>query len=240
MSLTFIRRPPGLQFGGIDVRQLADRAGRTPFFAYDRSAIDARVQELRSLLPSGMRLHYSIKANPMPAVIHYLAHRVDGFDVASAQEMALALDAGTAPDAIGFAGPGKSRNDLRRAVASGVNVHVESETQLRLVTALGWELGVQPSVAVACAWAAARRRSAWMSTRFRTCCANSKRGRSRSPDFTSSGARSAWMQRPSSRPSAGVLVSSFDSQAVCRNRCGSQISAVALASPTSRAKHRSM
>jgi diaminopimelate decarboxylase len=148
MSLTFIRRPPGLQFGGVDVRQLADRAGRTPFFAYDRSAIHTRVQKLRSLLPAGMHLHYSIKANPMPAVIHYLAERVDGFDVASAQEMALALDAGTDPAAIGFAGPGKSHDDLRRAVASGVNVHVESETQLRLVTALGWELGVQPSVAI--------------------------------------------------------------------------------------------
>jgi diaminopimelate decarboxylase len=148
MSLTFIRRSPGLQFGGVDVRQLADRAGRTPFFAYDRAAIDTRVRELRSLLPSGMHLHYSIKANPMPAVIHYLAERVDGFDVASAQEMALALDAGTAPGSIGFAGPGKSHDDLRRAVASGINVHIESETQLRLVTALGWELGVQPSVAI--------------------------------------------------------------------------------------------
>ncbi|WP_028203750.1 pyridoxal-dependent decarboxylase, exosortase A system-associated [Paraburkholderia nodosa] len=148
MSLTFIRRPPGLQFGGVAVRQLADRAGSTPFFAYDRSAIDARIQEVRNLLPCGISLHYSIKANPMPAVVHYLAARVDGFDVASAQEMALALDAGANPAAIGFAGPGKSHDDLRRAVACGVNVHVESETQLRLVTALGWELGVQPSVAI--------------------------------------------------------------------------------------------
>ena len=148
MSLTFIRRPAGLQFGGVDVRQLADRAGRTPFFAYERAAIDTRIRELRSLLPPGVHLHYSIKANPMPAVVHYLAARVDGFDVASAQEMAVALNAGAAPADIGFAGPGKSYDDLRRAIASGVNVHVESETQLRLVTALGWELGVQPGVAI--------------------------------------------------------------------------------------------
>ncbi|MEK6383400.1 MAG: pyridoxal-dependent decarboxylase, exosortase A system-associated [Paraburkholderia tropica] len=148
MRPTFIRRPPGLQFAGVDVRQLADRAGRTPFFAYDRSAIDARIRKLRGLLPSGIHLHYSIKANPMPAVVHFLAARVDGFDVASAQEMALALDAGITPTTIGFAGPGKSHDDLRRAIASGVNVHVESETQLRLVTALGWELGMRPSVAI--------------------------------------------------------------------------------------------
>lgn len=148
MSLTFMHRPPGLQFGGVDVRQLADRAGGTPFFAYDRSAIDTRVRKLRDLLPSGMHLHYSIKANPMPAVVHYLAARVDGFDVASAQEMALALDSGASPATIGFAGPGKSHDDLRCAVACGVNVHVESETQVRLVTALGWELGVKPAVAI--------------------------------------------------------------------------------------------
>jgi diaminopimelate decarboxylase len=148
MSLTFIRQPPALQFGGVDLRRLAERAGRTPFFAYDRTAIETRIRELRSLLPSDMHLHYSIKANPMAAVVHYLAARVDGFDVASAQEMAIALNAGAAPGEIGFAGPGKSRDDLRRAVASGVNVHVESETQLRLVSALGWELGVQPNVAI--------------------------------------------------------------------------------------------
>jgi diaminopimelate decarboxylase len=148
MSLTFIRQPPALQFGGVDLRRLAERAGRTPFFAYDRTAIETRIRELRSLLPCGMHLHYSIKANPMAAVVHYLAAWVDGFDVASAQEMAIALNAGAAPGEIGFAGPGKSRDDLRRAVASGVNVHVESETQLRLVSALGWELGVQPNVAI--------------------------------------------------------------------------------------------
>ena len=148
MSLTAMSHSPWLQFGGVDMQRLADRAGRTPFFAYDRHAIDARIRELRSLLPLGMHLHYSIKANPMPAVVHHLAELVDGFDVASAQEMNLALDTGTSPAAIGFAGPGKSHEELRRAVASAVNVHVESRTQLHLVAALGWELGVRPRVAI--------------------------------------------------------------------------------------------
>jgi len=139
---------PGLPFGGADIRQLAERAGRTPFFAYDRTAITQRIRELRRLIPGNMQLHYSIKANPMPSVVHHLGGEVDGFDVASAQEMALALDAGAPPGDIGFAGPGKSHDDLRRAVACDVNIHIESETQLRLVTALGWELGVKPRVAI--------------------------------------------------------------------------------------------
>jgi diaminopimelate decarboxylase len=137
-----------LQIGGVDLRRLAARAGHTPFYVYDRSLVDARIRALRQTLPHGIELHYSIKANPMPAMVHHLAACLDGFDVASAGEMMLALDAGTRPERIGFAGPGKSHDELRRAVAAGVVIHIESATQLRLVTALGWEFGVRPCVAI--------------------------------------------------------------------------------------------
>ncbi|MPV57736.1 pyridoxal-dependent decarboxylase, exosortase A system-associated [Burkholderia sp. HI2761] len=148
MNASLINRSSVLTADGIDVARLAHCAGSTPFFAYGRAAIDARVRLLRAKLPASVHLHYSVKANPMPALVHHLATRVDGFDVASAAEMALALNAGTSPDQIGFAGPGKARDELRRAVAYGVNVHIESATQLNLVTAIGWELGVQPNVTV--------------------------------------------------------------------------------------------
>ncbi|KVK76008.1 diaminopimelate decarboxylase [Burkholderia cepacia] len=148
MNARFGEREGVLTVGGVEINRLADRAGRTPFFAYDRAILDERVCTLRDTLPAGIDLHYSIKANPMPAVVHHLAPQMDGFDVASANEMELALSAGMPAELIGFAGPGKSRDDLRRAVASGVNIHLESITQLHLVTALGWELGVQPKVAI--------------------------------------------------------------------------------------------
>ncbi|WP_175824463.1 pyridoxal-dependent decarboxylase, exosortase A system-associated [Burkholderia cepacia] len=148
MNAAFGEHNNSFTVDGVAISRLADRAGRTPFFVYDRAAIDERVRTLRDTLPAGIDLHYSIKANPMPAVVHHLAPQMDGFDVASATEMALALNAGMSAKKIGFAGPGKSRDDLRRAVASGVNIHLESITQLHLVTALGWELGVQPRVAI--------------------------------------------------------------------------------------------
>jgi diaminopimelate decarboxylase len=62
-----------LQIGGVDLRRLAARAGRTPFYVYDRSRLDARIRTLRQTLPPGIELHYSIKANPMPAIVHHLA-----------------------------------------------------------------------------------------------------------------------------------------------------------------------
>jgi diaminopimelate decarboxylase len=134
--------------GGIPVSRLAERVGRTPFYVYDRQAIGARVASLRAALPRAMHLHYAIKANPMPAVVHHLAGLTDGLDVASAQEMAVALDAGVAPERVSFAGPGKSAAEIRRAVAAGITVTVESALQLEQAVQAGAALGVLPRVAV--------------------------------------------------------------------------------------------
>lgn len=134
--------------GGIPISRLAERVGRTPFYVYDRRAIDARVAALRAALPRALHLHYAIKANPMPAVVQHLARVTDGLDVASAQEMAVALDAGVAPDRVSFAGPGKSAGEIRRAVAAGITVTVESPLQLEQSLEAGIALGLQPRVAV--------------------------------------------------------------------------------------------
>ena len=79
----FETRDHGLQIGGMAVTRLADRVGRTPFFAYSRELISNRVAQLRKALPDDVLLHYAVKANPMPAVVQHLAGLVDGFDVAS-------------------------------------------------------------------------------------------------------------------------------------------------------------
>ena len=119
--------------GGIVLTQLARQAGGTPFYVYDRERIAQRVAEVRAILPANVQLHYAIKANPMPALLEYLAAQVDGFDVASAGEMKLALDAGMRAANIGFAGPGKRQKELQQAVAAGILVNAESERDIRLL-----------------------------------------------------------------------------------------------------------
>lgn len=137
-----------LRLGGMPVSRLAARVGSTPFFAYDRSVLDARIDLLRRLLPSRVELSYAMKANPMPAIVQHLATRVDRIDVASAGEMQHALDSTIPADRVSFAGPGKTPAEIRRAVAAGVIVEVESPTELRRVVAAGDELGIRPHVAV--------------------------------------------------------------------------------------------
>jgi len=133
-----------LQVGGIPLTRLAQRVGQTPFYAYDRAQVDARVQSLRAHLPAGVELHYSIKANPMPALVQHLAGLVDGLDVASAGEMRVALDTGIDPADISFAGPGKRDAELAQAVAAGVCVHAESEREIRALARIGAEQGIAP------------------------------------------------------------------------------------------------
>jgi len=128
--------------------RLAARVGSTPFFAYDRSLLDARVARLRALLPSRVELSYAMKANPMPAVVQHLAGRVDRIDVASALEMQTALDTPIRPERVSFAGPGKSPSEIRQAVAAGIIVEVESTTEIDRVLAAGEELGITPRIAV--------------------------------------------------------------------------------------------
>ena len=62
-----------LLVGGIPVTRLAQRVGATPFFAYDRSLLTSRVAHLRASLPAAIELHYSVKANPMPALVQHMS-----------------------------------------------------------------------------------------------------------------------------------------------------------------------
>ena len=137
-----------LVVGGQRLSLLAARAGQTPFYAYDRSLIRARVAALRDVVPQGIKLHYAMKANPMPAVVGYMAGLVDGIDVASAGELRVALDAGADPQEISFAGPGKRDAELRQAVASRVLINIESFREVTALAAVSSELGLPARVAV--------------------------------------------------------------------------------------------
>lgn len=144
----FSVREGELVVGGDRLSLLAERVGQTPFYAYDRALLRGRVATLRAALPAGVKLHYAMKANPMPAVVGLMAGLVDGIDVASAGELKVALDAGANPQEVSFAGPGKRSAELRQAVASRVLINVESFREVVALEAISSELGLPARVAV--------------------------------------------------------------------------------------------
>lgn len=137
-----------LIIGKLPLSRLAARIGQTPFYAYEREALNQRVAELRQFMPSTLKLHYAMKANPMPAVVQHMATLVDGFDLASAGEMKVALDTTMPPEHISFAGPGKRPVELRQAVAAGVTLNVESMQELHAIAGQSAELGMVGKVAL--------------------------------------------------------------------------------------------
>ncbi len=137
-----------LHIGGQTLTRLAQRVGKTPFYAYDRLSLTDRVRSLRAKLPPGIHLHYAMKANPMPAVVQHMASLTDGLDVASVAEMHVALDTGMPAERISFAGPGKHESDLACAIAAGIVINLESELEMRRAARIGQQLGIVPKVAV--------------------------------------------------------------------------------------------
>ncbi len=140
--------PPGfaavdgeLGIAGKPASHWVAEAGGTPLFVYNRALIAARIEQLRSTLPAGVHIHYAIKANPMPALVDWMARRVDGLDVASAGELRIALDSGMDPEHISFAGPGKRDAELELAIGAGVLLNLESEGELERAARIAEQLG---------------------------------------------------------------------------------------------------
>ncbi len=137
-----------LLVGGERLSTLVARVGQTPFYVYDRAVLQARMAALRNELPATLKIHYAIKANPMPALVGFMAGLVDGLDVASAGELKVALDAGVCPREISFAGPGKRASELRQAVAARVLINLESFREVAVLEEISNALGLAARVAV--------------------------------------------------------------------------------------------
>jgi diaminopimelate decarboxylase len=134
--------------GGRPLSQVVEAVGSTPCYLYDRARLSARVARLRETLPQQIKLHFAMKANPMPAVVCHMATLVDGIDVASRGELRVALDAGMPAVRISFAGPGKSDQELHQSVAAGILVNIESFRELDVLARASASLGLPARVAV--------------------------------------------------------------------------------------------
>jgi diaminopimelate decarboxylase len=143
----FSADPQGqLQIGGESVEALIARAGDTPVFVYDLDLVRNRVATLRAAMPSGLAIHYAIKANPLPQLVRAMVTLVDGLDVASSGEMHVALDAG-AKD-ISFAGPGKRDRELEAAIRACVTLNLESDSEADRALSIASRIGIVPQLAV--------------------------------------------------------------------------------------------
>ncbi|MBA2442031.1 MAG: type III PLP-dependent enzyme [Rubrobacter sp.] len=126
--------------GGVPISRIAERHG-TPFYLYSGEMIVDRVRRVRETL--GTEVSFSVKANPNLAVCQLIARQHEaGAEVASSGELVVARAAGFPPEEIVFAGPGKTDDELRRAVEEGIfAVNVESPNEVERLAAIAEEMG---------------------------------------------------------------------------------------------------
>lgn len=136
-----------LLIGGQTLDNIAGMLDKEVFYAYDSAVVKAQIDKFHQHIPNEIKLHYAIKANPYPALVHAMKDWVEGFDVASQKEMLLAIQTGMPREDISFAGPSKQVGEIKAAILAGVTLHVESELELERAIALGKELNRKPIIA---------------------------------------------------------------------------------------------
>lgn len=137
-----------LSVGGKTASRLVDEAGGTPLFVYSRVHVERRMDELRRAMPARLGIHYAVKANPFGPLLAAIDPLVDGFDIASAGELALVRKAGIDPERVSFAGPGKRDEELAAAIEAGVTINCESESEARRCFAISDRTGRRARLAI--------------------------------------------------------------------------------------------
>jgi diaminopimelate decarboxylase len=124
-------RDDALHVEGLSLDALAREHG-TPLFVYSKQwMLDALAAYQRGFEGREALICYAMKANSSLGVLRVFAEAGCGFDIVSGGELARVLAVGADPSKIIFSGVGKTRAEMRQALAAGIACfNVESEAEL--------------------------------------------------------------------------------------------------------------
>lgn len=131
------------------LRTIADAVG-TPSYIYSRAALVGNYRAYDAAVASHPHMiAYAMKANANLGIVAALAREGAGAEVFSGGELFRALKAGVQPKKIIFAGPGKTREEMRDALKADILMfNVESPAELALLDRVAQELGTRAPVAL--------------------------------------------------------------------------------------------
>lgn len=134
---------------GVPLPQIAAEHG-TPCYVYSRTALLSRFEAFRQALGGRDALIcYAVKANSNLAVLNQFARAGAGFDIVSGGELARVLAAGGDPAKVVFSGVGKTIEEMRQALTSGVFCfNVESAEELERLNELAGQSGKKAPIAL--------------------------------------------------------------------------------------------
>lgn len=145
----FSYRDGRLHCEDVDLDSLAEEHG-TPLYVYSAGTILDHYRRLDTGM-AGLdhQIAYAVKANSNLSVLRLLAEQGAGFDIVSGGELFRVIEAGGDPGKCTFAGVGKTREEIARALEAGIYCfNVESEAEMRFLDQIAGEMGLSVPVAV--------------------------------------------------------------------------------------------
>ena len=117
---------------------------KTPFYYYDLALLRRTLDTVRAQLDLNpeYRVHYAVKANANPVILRTIAAAGLGADCVSGGEVRAALENGFRPESIFYAGVGKSDDEIRFALQSGIGrFNAESAAELEVINEIAGGMG---------------------------------------------------------------------------------------------------
>jgi diaminopimelate decarboxylase len=133
----------------VDLPELAGNMP-TPFYLYSFMELKKNCQEIMEAGKSFDYLPcYALKANYNPHLLRLIAGLGLGADVVSAGELYFALKAGFPPSKIVFAGVGKTAQEIKFAIETGIHsLNVESFEELKLTSNIAGQFQKKVDIAI--------------------------------------------------------------------------------------------
>ena len=131
------------------LRRIAEQVG-TPVYVYSTATLSRHYEVFKDAFrPRAVEVAFAVKANSNLSVLATLARLGAGADTVSEGEIRRALAAGVPAGRVVFSGAGKTREELRFALAADVGqINVESEPELDLLIEVARTAGVRPAMAI--------------------------------------------------------------------------------------------
>src|SRR5438876_2263804 len=133
----------------VPLQRIADEVG-TPAYIYSEQTLQRHVRVFDEAFQGVPHLIcYAVKANSNINILRRFAEWGTGFDIVSGGELFRVLRAGGSPEKVIFSGVGKTADEIRYALDSGILFfNVESSAELELIHSMALDAGEKARIAI--------------------------------------------------------------------------------------------
>ena len=145
----FAYREHLLHVEDVPLTEIAEQIG-TPCYVYSRAALENNWRAYyEGFAQRDATICYSVKSNSNLAVLALMAKLGSGFDIVSGGELLRVIKAGGDPGKTVFSGVGKSKDEIRLALESGIfSLNLESEAELARIQSVACEMNTVAPISI--------------------------------------------------------------------------------------------